>query len=632
MKIKAYFNLLLLSVFLFLPKGPSIAQNPTDVFALTPLPLTDASAFKSLPGNWKLVSDVTFDPLKGGKAKTAAGTGVLVNTPGKSNNGHLFTTMEHGDIELELDFMMAKNSNAGVYLQGRYEIQIFDSWGENDPKFSDAGAIYQRWDEKRGVGREGYEGHPPLVNVSKAPGLWQHFRIVFRAPRFNAQGQKTENARFVEVYQNGVLVQKNIEVTGPTRAAAFEDEKPLGPLMIQGDHGAVAIRNIKYKAYGTELVTLSNMKLTSYENIKSLTDFTTKAPKAEMDIDVLEHLAPASRDNFAGQITGTIQVPTAGEYFFNLNLAWIPMDTNPNYINGAGELTIGDKKVLTVTGKTGVASGTVNLPAGKQSFTLNYFKSSAYWYARSNDITLSVGGPGIAYTALNQPLRAADPVGAITVSVEQEPVMQRGFLEHQGKKKTHVISVGEPGNANYAVDLSRGEFLQIWRGNFLETTPMWHNRGETQLEVPMGSVIQFAAKPSLTFLADQNAVWPDSNATYTNLGYDVTLAGRPVFKYALGGASVRETVEPEDNGRKLTHSFVVMPGQEKNQIWCRVAEGTNITKMPNGLYAINNKEYFIQLTGKEKPVIRTTAQNTQEMLLPVKAKDNVGTVKYAIIW
>jgi len=632
MKIKPFLKLLFFLIYIIFSKSTSIAQNPSDVFALTPLPLTDVSAFKPLSNNWKLVSDVYFDPLKAGKAKTTTGNGVLVNTPGKKDNGHLFTNMEHGDIELELDFMMAKGSNAGVYLQGRYEIQMFDSWGEADPKFSDAGAIYQRWDEKRGVGREGYEGHPPLVNVSKAPGLWQHFRIVFRAPRFNAQGQKTENARFVEVYQNDVLVQKNIEVTGPTRAAAFEDEKPVGPLMIQGDHGAVAIRNIKYKAYGTELVTLSDMKLTSYENVKNLTDFTTNAPKAEMEIDVLEHLAPASRDNFAGQITGTIQVPTTGEYFFNLNLAWIPMDTNPNYINGAGELTIADKKVLTVTGKTGVASGTVNLPAGKHPFTLNYFKSSAYWYARSNDITLSVGGPGIAYTALNQPLRAADPVGAITVKVEQEPVMQRGFLQHIDKKKTHVISVGEPGNANYAVDLSRGEFLQIWRGNFLETTPMWHGRGETQLEVPLGSVIQFPAKPSLTFLSDQNAAWPDSNATYTNLGYDVTPAGRPVFKCALGGASVRETVVPEDNGRKLTHSFVIMPGQEKNQIWCRVAEGTTITKMPNGLYAVNDKEYFIQLTRKEKPVIRATAQNTQEMLLPVKVKNEVGTVKYAIIW
>lgn len=630
MKLKKYSKLLLLLICLLVAGSKGRAQS--QALALTSLPLTDLSAFKPVSNNWKLANDVFFDLIKGGNANVTPGTGVLVNTPGKSNNGHLFTNLEHGDLELELDFMMAKGSNAGVYLQGRYEIQMFDSWGEKDPKFSDAGAIYQRWNLNRGPGREGYEGHPPLVNVSKAPGLWQHYRIIFRAPRFNAQGQKTENARFVEVYQNGVLVQKNIEVTGPTRAAAFEDEKPLGPLMVQGDHGAVAIRNIQYKAYGTGQVTLSNLKLTSYEGIKTLAGFNSVSPKSEMDIDVLAHLAPASRDNFAGKINGTIHVPTSGEYFFNLNLAWIPMDTNPNYINGAGELTIGDKKVLTVTGKTGVASGTVNLEAGNYPITLSYFKSSAYWYARSNDITLSVAGPGVAYTALNTPLRAEDPVGAITKTVRNEPMMQRSFINHQDRKRTHAISVGEPGNVNYTVDVSTGEFLQIWRGNFLETTPMWYGRGETQLALPLGSVIQFQGKPSLTFLADKEAAWPDSNAAYTNLGYDVTKAGRPVFKYALGAASVRETFEAEDNGKKLTHSFTVMPGQENKEIWCRVAAGANITKLPNGLYAVNDKQYFVELPGKVKPVIRNSDQNTKELLLPVKIKDKVGTVKYSIVW
>lgn len=619
-------------LLLFFCLSGTVGFAQVKVFALIPVSLTDLTTFKPVTPNWKLASDVFFDPLKGGNAKATSGTGILVNTPGKKDNGHLFTTFEHGDLELELDFMMAKGSNAGVYLQGRYEVQMFDSWGEAAPKFSDAGAIYQRWDETRGAGREGYEGHPPLVNVSKAPGLWQTYRIVFRAPRFNAQGQKIENARFVEVYQNGVLVQKNIEVTGPTRAAAFTDEKPTGPLMIQGDHGAVAIRNIKYRSYGTEQVKLSNLKLTSYEDIQKITDFKIKPAKAEMDIDVLAHLIPQNRDKFAGKINGIITVPTTGEYYFNLNLAWVPMDTNPKYINGAGELTINNNNVVTVTGRTGIANGTLNLTAGSHPFELIYFKSSAYWYARSNDITLSVGGPGVAYNALNTPLRAQDPVGSIILPVRNETVMQRGFLQHGTTKRTHVISVGEPGQVNYAVDLSKGELLQIWRGNFLETTPMWHGRGETQLGLPLGSVVQFPAKPTLTFLSDPTAAWSDSNATYTNLGYELTKTGRPIFKYALGGASIRETFEAEDNGKKLTHSITVLPGQETQTIYCRVAAGTDITKMPNGLYAVNDKQYFIQLTDKEKPIIRTTAQNTKELVLPVKVKENSGMVKYSIVW
>ncbi|RYF71195.1 MAG: DUF1080 domain-containing protein, partial [Cytophagaceae bacterium] len=237
--------------------------------------LQNLSAFKPAASNWSVVGDVFYDLNAAGKGSTKPGTGILVNKMSAKANESLFTTMEHGDLQLELDFMMEKGSNAGIYLQGRYEVQLFDSWGVKDPKSSDCGAIYERWNESRPEGRKGYEGHPPAQNVSKAPGLWQHFSIVFRAPRFNSTGQKIANARFLKVIQNGVVVQENVEVTGPTRAAAFADEKPTGPLMIQGDHGAVAIRNIRYKAYGIEPVTLTNMKLKAYEGrFKSVDDMT----------------------------------------------------------------------------------------------------------------------------------------------------------------------------------------------------------------------------------------------------------------------------------------------------------------------------------------------------------------------
>jgi len=623
-----YLLYLILCCFL-LNSEKGVAQK--DEIPPTSVSLQNLQEFKPVTNNWQLVGDVFFDPIKGGKAKTTSGTNVLVNTPGKGKNGHLFTNMEHGDLDLELDFMMAKGSNAGVYLQGRYEVQMFDSWGEQDPKFSDAGAIYQRWDPKRGTGREGYEGHPPIVNVSKAPGLWQHVRIVFRAPRFNAQGQKIENARFVEVYQNGTLVQKNIEVTGPTRAAAFEDEKPLGPLMIQGDHGPIAIRNIKYKAYGTEQVNLKSLRLSSYnERFNSLPDFKSLTPSSEMNIETLGHLAPAPREGYAGQITGTIQVPTSGKYLFNLNLGWISTEINPANPNGA-ELTIAGKKIVSIDDiKGGKVTGLVDLEKGDHPLILSYYKTNTTW---NNSINLTVEGPGVPPTSFySPPLRSFNTPGAIMVKAGKKPVMQRGFLNHQGQKKTHIMSVGEPEYANYAVDLNSGEFLQVWRGNFIEATPMWAGRGETQLSLPLGSVIEFPAKPSLTFLANKDAIWPDSNAAYTYLGYDVNKGGRPVFKYTLGAASVRESFEPENGGKKLFHSLTVIPGQETKEIWCRVAEGTDITKLPNGLYAINDKQYFIELSGKGKPIIRTTSQNTKEMLLPIKAKNNVGMIKYAIVW
>ena len=158
----------------------------------------------------------------------------------KGNTVNLVTDEKFGDVELYLEFLVSKGSNSGVYLQGLYEIQVFDSWGSTEPmKTSDCGAVYHRWIDNKGVG-----GSAPSRNASRAPGEWQSFQIWFRAPRFDAAGKKTENARFIRVLHNGLSVKKDVEVDGPTRAHMNIPEAPLNPLMLQGDHGPVAYRNI----------------------------------------------------------------------------------------------------------------------------------------------------------------------------------------------------------------------------------------------------------------------------------------------------------------------------------------------------------------------------------------------------
>lgn len=622
------------AVLLFLMLAGFTGAAQTRELPDNTIPLQNLDAFRPTAGNWRLAGDVYYDLRKAGKGKLQEGTGVLVNDPSEKSKDNLLTKMEHGDLELELDFMMDKGSNSGIYLQGRYEVQLFDSWGVQNPTAQDCGAIYERWDENRPDNRKGYEGHAPAVNVSKAPGLWQHYKIVFRAPRFNEQGQKTANAVFVQVIHNGVMIHENVEVTGPTRAAAFQDEQPLGPLMIQGDHGRVAIRNIRYKSFGTEPVALTGLTLKAYEgDVKRVAAFDTLTPVRVTDIRALAHQGSGTRDQFGGKINGTIHIPRAGEYLFNLKLDWIPEDNNyPERPNGAGELTIGGKKVITIDGEHGDASAMVQLEAGEHPIELSYLKNFGYWYAQSNDFTLSVEGAGVPRTALNTPLRAVEPVGAIMVLADKEPVMLRSFIEHGGGKRTHTISVGEPGGANYTVDLGTGDFLQFWRGNFLETTPMWHGRGESQLAVPLGSVIALAGKPTLAILPDVNAAWPDSSAAYNYLGYEVDKSGRPTFKYTLGAASVREKFEVREEGRKLGHTLTVVPGQEQGVLWCRVAEGSEIKKLPNGLYAINDKEYLIELPRRAKPVIRNTDGNRKELLLPVEAKNGTAEVQYNIVW
>ncbi|UCG58536.1 MAG: TIM barrel protein, partial [Phycisphaerales bacterium] len=86
--------------------------------------------------------------------------------------------------------------------------------------------------------------------ASREPGQWQTFDVVFRAPRFDEDGSKIANARFEKIVHNGAVVHADVVLTGPTRAGAYNDEKPLGPIMLQGDHGPVAYRNIRLEPAG----------------------------------------------------------------------------------------------------------------------------------------------------------------------------------------------------------------------------------------------------------------------------------------------------------------------------------------------------------------------------------------------
>ena len=193
------------------------------------------------PNDWFATRGVRWERLLGPTRLAAireSGDRILNGPQGRTAN--LVTDEKFGDVELYLEFMVAKGSNSGVYLHGLYEIQVFDSWGSTEPmKSSDCGGVYHRWIDNKGVG-----GSAPSRNASRAPGEWQSFQIWFRAPRFDAAGKKIENARFIRVLHNGLSIQENVEVQGPTRAHMNHPEAPLNPLMLQGDHGPVAYRNI----------------------------------------------------------------------------------------------------------------------------------------------------------------------------------------------------------------------------------------------------------------------------------------------------------------------------------------------------------------------------------------------------
>ncbi len=153
MMLTIKFRNLLLLLF-FLSSYRLSAQHEAD--------FEDWIKFGPIPKNWKIVGGVNADWEHDDFLSTIPGTGVLVNAVQAKNSKHLISGFEHGDIEVEFDYMVPKGSNSGIYLQGRYEVQIFDSWGKANPTFADAGGIYQRYDEEAKIG---FEGVPPRMKA-----------------------------------------------------------------------------------------------------------------------------------------------------------------------------------------------------------------------------------------------------------------------------------------------------------------------------------------------------------------------------------------------------------------------------------------------------------------------------------
>lgn len=241
-EIRFQFRWMPLVVTGFLVVLAATAQAQNGELPYQDMNLQSLEEFEETAANWQIGGDVYMEFGQRLHVEAQSGTGVLINTNQGSARRDIYTDWEHGDLDLEFEFMMASESNSGIYLQGRYEIQLFDSWGILNPRSGDMGGIYEMWRDG-----EGYGGVPPRENATRAPGLWQTMRIQFRAPRFNDLGEKIENARIVEITLNGVVIHKNVELVGPTRGSMDDSEAVRGPLRIQGDHGPVAFRNIRYR-------------------------------------------------------------------------------------------------------------------------------------------------------------------------------------------------------------------------------------------------------------------------------------------------------------------------------------------------------------------------------------------------
>lgn len=173
----------------------------------------------------------------GKPAKWKVEDGYMEVVPG---TGELATKDSFGDCQLHVEFSeptppigeSQERGNSGVFLMGLYEIQVLDSYQARTYADGEAAAVYGQY--------------PPLVNASRPPGEWQTYEIIFHSPRFGNAGNVLHPAR-VTVLHNGVLVQDNVELTGPTahqRRPPYKAHPEKLPLKLQDHHNPVRFRNL----------------------------------------------------------------------------------------------------------------------------------------------------------------------------------------------------------------------------------------------------------------------------------------------------------------------------------------------------------------------------------------------------
>ncbi|WP_051211051.1 3-keto-disaccharide hydrolase [Runella zeae] len=574
--------------------------------------LDDLSAFKNPSSNWSIVGNAAADLNQNNVMTTTPGKGVLACIHPRGKYGRefdLISNFEHGDADVEVEFMMAKGSNSGIYLQGRYEIQLFDSWGVKQPHVHDLGAIYERWDESRPNGQKGYEGYMPRMNASKAPGLWQKIKISFQAPRFDANGKKIANAKVLKIELNGQIVQENVELSGITRGG-MEGEVAKGPLLIQGDHGSVAFRNLVVKQYGTQVPALKDIKYTVYDGVMMAEpDYAKVKPVKEGTVTKLAYDMAGKPNGYLIRFVGKIVIPVAGEYRFQT-------------VNNGGNATLRINNQELIKWKWWEAQAKATLPAGELPFEFVYNKNTDWAKSSLGFMVESDFNRAVELHALGS-VNMSNPTNPILVKPGSEPTVHRSFFSINNESVSHGISVGEPTGIHYAINLEKGALARVWKGDFLDVTPMWNDRGNG-MSIPQGSVLNLNNQPTLALLSSDQAPWPTAYGEadgFRQRGYDIDAAGRPTFKYDLAGIKVEDQIRPDAESKFFTRELR-LTGTIPATLKCRLATGKEIIKINDNTFAVD-KSYYIQADGA---AVRSIG-GEQELIAPASSK-----ITYSLMW
>ena len=539
------------------------------LFAQNGLPALPVSQLTK-PAGWQLAGSVL--PGSGNTLKTKSGNALLV---GSGTPLPLVTPTD--DFQLRFDMLATPDADVSLQLPTGQRLS--------------------------------FQKEADLAKLLKAPGLWQTVEMSYKTGSANGQSGPV-SATLEKLVLNGVTVREGELLPG----------KAAGALSIASPSGTVAIRNVGYRLLSPRTVARWSgpISYTIVEGgyIENPADARGKKVLKQDTTSLLNYevgygLPARQQSTF---FKGKLNALTTGDYQFELNqggVAGVWVDGKEVVPNGHREL--GHAVV-----------GTTNLTAGLHEVEVYLSRS---WFRPGLGLFVSQAGTRPQPLHVLASLPEPDPVALISVVPETESERVRSFVQLPGEthKRTHSLSVGSPAGYHYTVDLNQMALLQVWKGDFANVTEMWYERGEPQLLETMGTTIRLPAQTALTVLSEENAIWPDSvdEKTLQYKGMTLDQTGNPTIQYMLAGATVTDVVRPTTDGLTRT---LTLTGSPSGTVYCRVAAGKSIDDMGNGLYAIDDRAYFVRIDPKAKAKMRQS-NGKQELLLPVK-----NEVAYSIVF
>ncbi|MEO6150487.1 MAG: hypothetical protein ABIN95_12085, partial [Mucilaginibacter sp.] len=366
--------------------------------------------------------------------------------------------------------------------------------------------------------------------------------------------------------------------------------------------------------YDKQRPELLNLKYAVYKgNFDKEPDYAKQPPEAKGTSTILSSGFSPLQNEFLIHYTGDLKVNQAGEYFFNLSTP-----------GGSGLMRINNSIVVPLADWRG--KGKVTLPAGTVPFDL-YYSKIVDWAKPA--LGLAVAGPGIReYLISDANVATADAVDPILITPTVDNMLLRCFIDLQsGKRVTHAINIGSNKQVHYTYDADNGMLVQLWRGGFLDATPMWHERGDGSSR-PTGFTLQFGdPAPALQKLASSTAPWltDTSGTAFKPKGYSLNKDKRPTFKYNIYGIPVTDATTILADGHGIQRVIEVQ-GTATN-LYMLLTTANNVEETGNGWYLIDDSSYYLHIDEADgKPLIRDVAGKKQ-VLVPVTKK-----ITYSILF